>query len=180
MGSSISLYSNLFYVSMAVACAGFALAVFFFFYFDIPTVRAMMTGRAKQETIRRIEEQNFRTGKIRTNTGNSEKIGKSGKTEKSEKLRKSGKLGHTAKTQKTDTEALNVSAYQNVERLDTSVLSVEAHNTTLLDASEAETVILSKTRENGSAEPAPAPAMVNVIAFHVTDTTLIIHTDEII
>ena len=50
----ISLYGNLFYVSLAIAVVGLGLAVFFFFYFDIPTVHALMTGKAKEETIRRI------------------------------------------------------------------------------------------------------------------------------
>lgn len=52
----ISLYSNLFYFSLTIAILGFLMAVFFFFFFDIPTVFALMTGKARKKTVQKIQK----------------------------------------------------------------------------------------------------------------------------
>lgn len=51
----ISLYNNLFYVSLAVTGIALVLGVFFFFFFDIPSVFAIKTGRAKKKNVSRIK-----------------------------------------------------------------------------------------------------------------------------
>ena len=79
----ISLFTTLAYVFMGIAILGLALAVFFFFYFDIPTVYITMTGKAKKDTIRKMEEENFKSGKLRyqypATTGKTKRSGKLGK-----------------------------------------------------------------------------------------------------
>lgn len=186
MDNSISLFHTLFYVSAAVAAMGLALAVFFFFYFDIPTVRAMMTGRARQETVRRMAEQNAHTGRLRFHNGNSGDIGKSGKPARSGKLGKSGKpgksgkLGHTGEMTE-EAVHINPDVYQRQQRLDTSVLTAEAPDTTTLDSSQVETAVLNRPQKDLEGNSAPVEnVVVNTIGFCVTETTLVIHTDELL
>lgn len=183
---SISLLNTLFYVSAAIAALGLFLSVFFFFYFDIPTVRAMMTGRVRQETVRRMAELNARTGRLRTEKENSGRLGRSGRLGKSGKLGNSGRLGRSGRLGKTEETAaaeqvhINPTVYQHPQRLDTSVLTVETPDTAVLDTSQAETVILNRPGQDPQPQPAAAPVAVNTVAFCVTETTLVIHTDEIL
>lgn len=176
----ISLLNTLFYVSMGVAILGFALAVFFFFYFDIPTVYAMMTGKARKETVRRMEEQNARTGRLRTDHGHSGNIGKTGRF---------GKTGRTGKVRSAEVAHPEVPVYHAQptptapqERMETSVLSQAAPETNVLAASAAETAVLGHSAP--AAQPTDQTAILhpaaNTIPFYMTETTLVIHTDEII
>lgn len=177
----ISLLNTLFYVSMAVAVMGLVLAIFFFFYFDIPTVYAMMTGKARKETVRRMEEQNARTGRLRTVHGHTEKTGKTGK------IGKTGRTGMTGKVRSAEVAHPAAPAYQPQpaayqDRMETSVLSQAAPETNVLGSTTAETAMLNR--------PAPAAQESNqttilhqaapAIPFYMTETTLVIHTDEII
>lgn len=65
----IEIYSICFYIFLGIAILGFALAVFFFFFFDIPTVFALMTGRAQKKTIERMEKRNAKNASIRNTSG---------------------------------------------------------------------------------------------------------------
>lgn len=66
----IEVYSIGFYVCLGITILGFALAIFFFLFFDIPTVFALMTGRAQKKTIERIEKRSAKIASVRTSTGN--------------------------------------------------------------------------------------------------------------
>lgn len=62
----ISLYHTGYQVCLGIAAAAFVLTVFLFFKFRIPTLFAAKTGIAKRRTIREIEENNAKTGRLRT------------------------------------------------------------------------------------------------------------------
>lgn len=56
----ISLYSILFYVSMALCILGFVLALVFYFVFDIRKVYTQITGRGKEKLIERSKKEKSR------------------------------------------------------------------------------------------------------------------------
>lgn len=174
--AQISLYTTLFYVSLGITVVGLALAVFFFFYFDIPTVFAMMTGKARKETIRRMEEQNAKTGNLRFEypVGNSGRTGRTG-----------GKTGRTGETGRTVAPPAggtppreNRAASQiptQPEWPETSVLQQPTMETTILGGAGEETEFL------GAAEQVqPETRQPQNMSFRMTETTIVIHTDEII
>lgn len=61
----ISLYHTGFIVCLCLAILFAVLSVIIFFVFDIRGVFDFMTGRAEKRTIRKMEEENARTGKLR-------------------------------------------------------------------------------------------------------------------
>lgn len=63
--SMIQVYRTCFYICMAITVLGLANAVFLFFRFDIRTIFEIRTGRAAKRTIRRMEEANASTGRLR-------------------------------------------------------------------------------------------------------------------
>ncbi len=71
----ISLFGTLFIISAVVAGVALALAVFFFFYFDIPRVYTQLTGKGREATIRRIIEDSAKTGPTRKPTGLTGQMG---------------------------------------------------------------------------------------------------------
>ena len=184
---AIELYGTLFYISMAVAAVGLGLAVFFFFYFDIPTVHALMTGKAKEETIRRMAEQNAKTGNLRKQHIYTGPTGRTGKT------KSTGNTGPLTQNvaqppaQKApapgQTDSLAVP-----ERYETSVLQTPAQETTVLRDDVAQTQLLRQENMDAGATavlsnaPAytPAPQVSGGFRFVVTESTMVIHTDEII
>lgn len=177
MDATISLFNTLFYVSMCVAAMGLALAIFFFFYFDIPTVYAMMTGKARMETVRRMSEQNAKTGKLRGNTDNVGKSGRTGRT---------ARTGRNAKVRSGEVVHPVAPAQQSAPaeyRPETSVLSVQAPETSVLGSNSAETAILTPGGNHAdyqASETAVLRPEVREISFRMTETTLVIHTNEII
>jgi len=156
----ISLYDTLFNVSLCIALLGLGLSVFLFFYFDIRTVYALMTGKAKQETIRRMAEQNAKTGNLRNQYLHTGPTGRTGKTGKS------GPLGFTGSL----TEQIAPTPVQQAVEPETAVLVEDVvMETNVLNAASAQTV-----------ETAVLSTPANQFRFLLTENTLVIHTDEII
>lgn len=60
----ISIYHTGFIVCTLLLIAGIAMAVLFFFMFDIRNIFRIRTGRAKQQTISEMQERNLKTGKL--------------------------------------------------------------------------------------------------------------------
>lgn len=176
----ISLYGTLFYVSLAIAVVGLALAAFFFFYFDIPTVYALMTGKAKEDTIRRMAEQNAKTGNLRNQYIHT---GPTGKTENT------GALSRNVPQPGVQEQTAPLA---QPERDETSVLQTPAQETTILSQAAPETQVLrydgadsgETSLLNGSGAYAPQPAAYQQVPagfrFDVTESTLVIHTNETI
>lgn len=198
---NISLFQNLIYVSYALMALGLGLAIFFFFYFKIPDVFMMMTGRAKKETVQRIAEENFKTGKLRMGPV-------TGPTKRSGNLKSGGLKCHTGSIAavhiSSDTGPVTEPQADNTTILaeqtpETDVLS-QGSETTVLSEQIQETSVLS----HGGFETAPLnhsvpgnevltaeeelPASYGEtsilsqtapqIRFEITENTLVIHTDE--
>lgn len=159
----IALYKRLFYVSLGVAILGLVLAVFFFFFFDIRTVYALMTGKAKEKTVRRMAEQNAKTGNLRNQHIHTGPTGKTGKTGVKREV-----VPPPKQPEGQSAGAANGQTEQAVS--ETTVLQPEAAQTTVLQDNDqvGQTSILEKPETKGS------------YRFDVTENTLVIHTDEII
>lgn len=176
--AKMELFQNLFYVSTAVMVIGFGLAIFFFFFFDIRNVRALMTGKAKREVIQRMTEQNARTGSLR------------GPVTGSTRDPSVPVVQHPSQVVTADIQPqarVAVPAYQ----AETTVL-VNNEETTILTNNEETTVLGGRSQAPAApapeAEPgvgettilsAPAPAA-PAVRFDITESTIVIHTNEII
>lgn len=164
----IQLYETLFYVSVALTVLGFGLAVFFFFFFRIPDVRALMTGKARADTVRRIEEQNAKTGTLRTPApGTSGEIGRSGRIGRTSRIGRAV-IEPPPQPQQNAEQSVQYSEETAVlqnDAADTSVLATDATVVLHRDHTE-ETTVLTRVPEG--------------FRFNITEATLVIHTDEII
>ena len=160
----IQLFQTLFYVSLGVAVLGLILAVFFFFFFDIRSVYTLLFEKGKADTIRKMAEQNAKTGTLRRyHTGNT------------------GNTGNTGSTGNPDTLPLtkdSASAPQaQTEAAETVVLQPDAAETSVLAAASEATTVLQPAVE---AAPRKTPEVKSGIRFEVTENTILIHTDEFI
>lgn len=206
----ISLYENLVYVSLVVAIVGLGFAIFFFFYFKIPVVFALMTGSAKRETLQRMEQQNAKTGKLRSaHTGPTG----SGSRKASVTLPKTADLNVAPTTPMQQTAAAVNGADTAVLGMgDTSVLGMG--DTSVLGMGETSVLGMGETSVLGGAAATPErgetavlndrqtgiPPMATQefngdtvilsssdaavrsfsIRFDLTESTMVIHTDELI
>ena len=177
----ISLYNTLFYVFAGIAALGLSLSVFFFIYFDIPAVYAMITGKAKRDTIRKMEEANAATGKVRrpypTHTGD---------------MKRSGRLGNSGKTHSgkvANVHRERIPATEPPQTAETGVLHRAASETEVLHRAASETEVLHEElgataplkRPAEQMQPQVAPAQnTPQIRFQITENTMVIHTDELI
>ena len=181
--NDITLFQNLVYVSYAVMALGLGLAIFFFFYFKIPDVFMMMTGRAKKETVQRIAEENFKTGKLRMGPI-------TGSTKQSGKLKKTGRTGSLAAVHISDTGPVTNTPAAVEQATETSVLDQVAETSVLDQVAETSVLAQSNTSvpeveaaavpvpEQTSAETSVLVRQQPSIRFDVTESTIVIHTDE--
>ena len=161
----IQLYETLFYVSAALTVLGFGLAIFFFFFFRIPDVRALMTGKARADTVRRIEEQNAKTGTLRVPVpGTSGEIGRSGRIGRTGRMIVEPPVQPQQNVEQSVQYSEETALLQN-DAADTSVLTTDATVVLHRDSPE-ETTVLRRVPEG--------------FRFDITEATLVIHTDEII
>ena len=167
----ISLYNTLFYVFAGIAALGLSLSVFFFIYFDIPAVYAMITGKAKRDTIRKMEEANAATGKVRrpypTHTGD---------------MKRSGRLGNSGKTHSgkvANVHRERIPATEPPQTAETGVLHRAASETEVLHEELGATAPLKRPAEQMQPQVAPAQNTPQ-IRFQITENTMVIHTDELI
>lgn len=187
--NSINLFSNLIYVSAAVAILGLGLAIFFFFYFKIPTVFAFLTGRAKREMIEAMSEEHAKSGKLR----NAHMIGHTGPTGASGELGRTGPFGRVARTGFTGrigpkpvlAETEKIGREQPEDIMETSVLSDQdkVETTVLNGHDETLTTVLTQPvfqSEHRACETTVLAGSAPQIRFDVTENTILIHTDEFI
>ncbi len=182
--AKMELFQNLFYVSTAVMVIGFGLAIFFFFFFDIRNVRALMTGKAKREVIDRMTEQHAKTGTLRAATSGSLRDSSAPRVQHPSQV-VTADIQPTAQT----VPQVRVAAPAPAPTADTTVL-VNSEETTILSNNEDTTVLsapnLAPAQPDGEALcgettilSAPGPA-VPAVRFDITESTLVIHTNEII
>ena len=157
---NIQLFQNLIYISYAVAAIGLGFAVFFFFYFKIPEVFVLMTGKGKQETIKKISEENFKTGNIRFQ-------GTTGSTRRSPNAK-----GHTGSIAAIHIASDSQELTAPIE--ETAVLETPVEETSVLEKPAEETAILQQPQVKNN------PAVSENSQFRVVEQTILIHTDELI
>lgn len=172
----MELFGNLVYVFIAITVLGFGLSVFFYFFFDIRNVRALMTGKAKRQTIERMEEQNRKTGSLKTVTGGirdtSVPVIQNPASENTVQVYAPRVLSPTVEMGYQQTQETEI-----LVSMDTAVLAPE--DTMVLNQPErGETQVLSRAdlRPASGAVRTSAPG----IRFDITESTLVIHTREII
>ena len=179
----ISLYSTLFYVFLGIAALGLALAVFFFFYFDIPTVYAMITGKAREQTIQRMQEKHAKTGNLRfqypghtgdMKSGHTGRIGHSRRLARSERLSRNNHSGELSSEIGAVANAQVANILAQAAEPETAVLQTEAAETSALGAT---VVRISPENELGQTETLQPKATVN-FQFEVTQANVLIHTEE--
>lgn len=160
----IDLFGALFYVSLAVAIIGLGLALFFFFFFDIPTIFAWKFGKLKRQTVTRMENQNAKTGRLIHNP-------------QSGNIKRSGPVV----IQPPAPPVVNAETTQLDGSNETSVLSEQVGETSVLGGKEAETSVLNPRGAGVLAKmEEQIRSYVPPIRFEVTESTLVIHTEEII
>ncbi|HJD21114.1 MAG TPA: hypothetical protein H9915_04760 [Candidatus Gemmiger faecigallinarum] len=152
----IRIYQICFYACLAITVLGIASAVFLFFRFDIRTIFEIRTGRAAKRTIEKMARLNATTGRLKNGGTGYVSDGLSGPM--------------TEGTSTTSPLARPVpaeggsAAPPNVGNVDTMPLA---------PAGNGETVVLP-------AEPSVLPprAVPPGFTFRVTQSVLLIHTDE--
>lgn len=182
----MALFGNLALVFTAIAIIGLGLSIFFFFFFDIRSVYALMTGKAKRQTIERMAQNNSRTGRLQPVSGSvrdpSIPVVQNPVMAPTADMRSAPENPAPAPVYAAKAETVGLGATP-----DTTVLSVTPDTTVLGGSPETmvlnapapvagETMILT---EQPAAAPAPAPAQPK-IRFDITESTLVIHTNEII
>lgn len=175
---AIKVYNILFYVSLAVTILGFGLAIFFFFHFRIREVYALMTGKAREDTVRKIAEKNEKTGSVGSHIYEvSDELGKSGRTGKSGRMGKTERTGRSGRINgSTERPAPQVEQHSLTREFnETSVLQSGAAETAVLQSDQ--TAILHRSEENQAQPYGAIPANMR---FDLTENTLIIHADEVI
>ena len=183
----VDFFQNLIYISIALAVVGLGLSIFFFFFFNIPDVYALMTGKAKRKTIERMAEQNSRTGKMQYITG----------TIRDPSI---PMIQHPADVQTAEIAYTQEFVQEAAPAQDTSVLSsgetsvLGMGETSVLDGGQTsvlsggETAVLSNQEPQsgdtaGLAPRLPEPVQMQdacPVRFDITESTLVIHTNEII
>ena len=195
----IAIYHTGFIVSILVMCIGLALAVLFFFVFDIKNIFMIRTGRAKQKSIADMQERNLQTGKLSSSpyTDSGEIRGKkerrktgafkTGAFRSSDK--KQGDVVQPAKRPMESTVPLQESS--TVGQADQTTLNGPLE-TSLLSTPSSHSSSDETLYQNGSSQyeaqgtevladgnnlPVPAPAS-SGFKFTVTERTIVIHTNE--
>lgn len=184
--AAIELYRTLFYVCMAVAIMGLLAAVALFFLLDIPTVFALMTGRARRKTVEQIAQES-----------------KAGQIHNHKKKSASHILAQTDAVSEDLSVNLSGTLEQSEELLpDTALLKEEESETTLLSEKPAatserngpekkqksekperqqETMSLQEMESGATEQLKKTPnRVVQIGKFEITESTVIIHTEEIV
>lgn len=157
MGSEgiIQLYTNGFWISLAVTVLGAAGAVASFFLFDIRTVFAIRTGKAEKASVQKLAAKNMETGRLREDYSfdyNTMTMGR-----KTKRTMTTGRM----KTTPTAEEKM-----QPVAETTQLVQKIPAEKKAAASAlPSAETQLASAATAAG---------------FTITEKIMIIHTDEVI
>lgn len=167
----IELFNALFYASMALAVLGLCAAVFFFFYFDIPLVYRMKTGKAKEGDREKLRGDKKNSDQLRRKEA-AEIIQRHG--EMTDDLLETIQKGNTVQMVSEDQQATTILAAAS----ETTILA--ASETTILHPYEecaetvcGETTLLSQNRP-GMAQP---PVGLN---FRIIEHTIMLNTNELI
>ena len=179
----ISLFNTLFYVFMGITALGLILSVLFFFYFDIPMVFSMMTGRAKEKTIQRMQEKNAKTGNIRyqypnhtgdIKTGRTGRTGRTGQSKRLEESERRIKTEELSGLEEAAAKAQVAHILAQAEEPETAVLETLASETEVLNVAVPQ---YSNGDELGQTEMLQPKVALN-FRFDVTQAVMLTHTEE--
>lgn len=184
MNSSILIFKNAasaagsfantaFIICLVLGFVCLALAVLFFFLFDIPRVYLLRTGKGARKTIKKMEEINAQTGRLRR--VNEEYM-------LSEDAPLTGEIGHTpshdigASAQRSEENATTVLG-QRADENATTVLGKQIETTVL---SNSETTVLNSGMVDSAATNAYSYQRKTTGKFDVVTSIVMTHSDEII
>lgn len=192
----IAIYHTGFIVSIIVMFIGLALAVLFFFLFDIKNIFMIRTGRAKQKSIADMQQRNLQTGKL-----SSSPYTDSGEIRNKKERRKTGAFKTGAFRFSDKKQGDVVQPVQPVKRQPEATAALSNND---ISGQAMETSLLAETNNSASKEEAllnmessqyEAPGT-TVLAgndhpqvqtstsakpkFTVTERTIVTHTNEII
>ena len=192
----IAIYHTGFIVSIIVMFIGLALAVLFFFLFDIKNIFMIRTGRAKQKSIADMQQRNLQTGKL-----SSSPYTDSGEIRNKKERRKTGAFKTGAFRFSDKKQGDVVQPVQPVKRQPEATVALSNND---ISGQAMETSLLAETNNSASKEEAllnmespqyeapgttvlagddrqqmQAPTSVKP-KFTVTERTIVIHTSEII
>ena len=166
-GSDSNIWQLLFVILLVAGIICFVLAVLFFFLFDIPGVYLLKTGKGARKTVKKMEEINAETGRLRKQ--NEYMVSQVG-------------TGTTAETEESMDPALN----QPFQTTSATVDNGE-NQTTVLGQIESTIMANNETTVlNASAEYADQTTNTYVYKretdgkFDVTFSLMYTHSDEII
>lgn len=176
--AEMELFGTLFYVAAAVAGLGLGLAIFFFFFFDIRTVFAFLTGSAKRKTIERMEEQHARTGRLYHQMGHTGETGRTGQTGR---FGNTGKIGGSRITHPTPApQTVETAPIAQSALSETVVFSQDAGETAVLNDDQANLTQVLTPQQNEDQGATTVLTAAPPIRFELTESTVLIHTNEII
>ena len=170
-GTDSNIWQILFIVLLVAGIICFVLAVLFFFLFDIPGVYLLKTGKGARKTVKKMEEINAETGRLRKQ--NDYMVSQVGS-------------GTTAETGETMDPALN-QPFQSSSTTVENTSSEGGNQTTVLGQSGStvmdnnETTVLNATAEFADASTSTYQYKRETDGkFDVTFSLMFTHSDEII
>ena len=170
----ISLYSTLFYASMALCILGFVLALVFFFAFDIRKVYTMITGRGKEKLMQRSSKEKSRDLSKR---GSSAPV-------RSSELYSGGITGGIAPPAQSGQTPTSQTESDETVPMGRGKRRAEAEQTSVLHGASADEAATSVLPQNGAASDLGVTSFLTPQApigtFDVFESVVEIHTDELI
>lgn len=160
-------------ISFVLAGIFLVLAVFFWFWFNIPSVVGDLSGRTARKSIAKIREGNAKSGaKAFRPSAINEDRGKLTSTMPQTGEKKSGSLQET-QISKADPSVTQVLVENQAE-------SIESADTALLREEEAATTALLVDDSGDEAQVTSSPVQRKGKQLVILDDVVLIHTDEVL
>ncbi len=170
MAETLSTFSI---ISFVVAGVGLVLAIFFWFFFKIPTVIGDLSGRTARKSIAKMRAENERSGKPKERKGNTARGKMTGTMSDLDKTRKASTLDP-----KMETEVLAENRAEGTDSGATEVLREEA--TAMLGAEETGILQYGQTTAPLTPDAKPQSQASGGVKLTMCDEVMLTHTDEVI
>ena len=162
----IDLFHTLYTICLVLFVAGILLTAALFFILDIRKIFGIKTGRSMQQTVRQMEEQNEKTGRLIREQPSVE----SGDIT-SKKLRKTGRLSKNTQNNTIQEPSMEIPVPENSAFADTDQTSYLHNNHPMAGADE--TSVLSESADEPAADQTYGK-------FIIEKSVVYIHTKEIV
>lgn len=178
----IAIYHAGFIICMCLAGVFAALSIFFFFKFKIRQVFDFLTGRAQRRTVRQMEEENAKTGKLRedyysASTSSDLDQTQSGSISETGKAPTEKMMTGSSPTEKTGVHPAGASEGD----AETTLLNSGSDETTLLNSGDSETTLLTPAMESElRSQEGETEDLLPIGRFEITKEIMEVHTNEII